>query len=172
MRTNSFISNKVSFFSYQSHQADFSRLRHSVTYSMKKLVLTSWALGFGAVAFAQQPAPAAATPSTTPTATKADTIQAVRTLFAKRRTGGWVWSAIGAVTVVRIATASASGDSGGNAAGGFVSAVVVGGIPAGIGIGKLSRFSTTKEDAILTVYSQSKTLPTYVSRRLKRKYFE
>lgn len=139
---------------------------------MKKVLLTSWALSFAGVAFAQQPATATPAGITTPTATKSDTIQAVRVLFSKRRTGGWVWSTIGAVAAVRIATASASGDSGGNAAGAALSVVVVGGIPAGIGIGKLTRFSQMKEDAVITAYAQSKTLPNYVSRRLKRKYFE
>ncbi|WP_022824351.1 hypothetical protein [Hymenobacter norwichensis] len=140
---------------------------------MKKLVLTNLTLCLSVAAFAQQPAPESSAITTTPfIVTKADTAQAVRVLFAKRRTGGWVWTTVGAVAAVRIATASASGDTGGNASGAFVGATVVGGIPAGIGIGKLTRFSKAKEDAVLTVYSQSKTLPPYVSRRLKSKYFE
>lgn len=139
---------------------------------MKKLVLSSLALCFSVAAFAQQPTTETSTTTAPSTATKADTVQAVRTLFSKRRTGGWVWTTIGAVAAVRIATASASGDTGGNASGAVIGATVVGGIPAGIGIGKLTRFSKAKEDAVLTVYSQSKTLPPYVSRRLKRKYFE
>lgn len=142
---------------------------------MKKLVLSSLTLCLSVAAFAQQPAPENQT--TTPsTATKADTAQAVRVLFAKRRTGGWVWTAIGSAFALRVATVAANSSSSGSfsstTGGTIVGVGLLGGVPAGIGISKLTRFSKAKEDAVLTVYSQSKTLPPYVSRRLKSKYFE
>lgn len=78
---------------------------------------------------------------------------------------------IGVLTTVRVGAASADSDSGGNAAGKVLSVSVVGGVPAGIGISKLVRFGQAKEAAALSAYEQTKALPKYVSRRLKKKYF-
>lgn len=139
----------------------------------KQVLITCLALGIGTSALAQQPAASAAvvaTPSKV-TYTHADTVQAVRQLFHKRRTGGWVWTTIGFLTIVRVGSASADSDTGGNTAGKVMSVGVVGGVPTAIGISKLVRFNHEKETAVLSIYEQSKLLPPYVSRRLKKKYF-
>lgn len=133
---------------------------------MKKTLLTiGLALSASLSALAQQPA------ATTPAASQADTVQAVRQMFSKRRTGGWIWTAIGAAAAVRVVTASVS-EGDGNAGGTALGAVVLGGVPAAIGVGKLARFSMEKEDAVLGAYGPGKPLPKYVRRRLKSKYFE
>lgn len=110
----------------------------------------------------------------TPTpVSKQDTTQAVHTLFQKHRTGGWIWTAIGGAFAVRIISATASSDSdvGGNTGGTVVGVAVLGGVPAGIGIGKLTRFSKAKEEQTVQLYEKSAILPPYVQKRLKRKYF-
>jgi hypothetical protein len=97
-----------------------------------------------------------------------DTIQAVHQLFSKRRTGGWVWTGIGAAFATRILIAGASES---NASGTLVGTAVLGGGPAAIGVGKLTRFSESKEAQVADYYQKTKRLPPYVQRRLKKKYF-
>ncbi|ALD21725.1 hypothetical protein AM218_11530 [Hymenobacter sp. DG25A] len=96
-------------------------------------------------------------------------------MFHKHRTGGWIWTSIGSAFAVRIATAAAASSSNSidsPTTGSTVTGIALfGGVPAGIGIGKLVRFSTTREAEILSAFEQGKTLPKYVSSRLKRKYF-
>ncbi|UOQ97363.1 hypothetical protein MUN81_19265 [Hymenobacter sp. 5317J-9] len=133
---------------------------------MKKTLLSAGLL-FGLVfsAHAQQPAG----PETM--RTHADTVQALHNLFGKHRTGGIIWSGIGAAVAVRVATASASGDGGGNAGGTAVGIGVLGGVPALIGVGKLLRFSSSREAAAIAAYDAGKALPRYVQKRLVTKYF-
>jgi hypothetical protein len=97
-----------------------------------------------------------------------DTVRAVHYLFSKRRTGGWVWTGIGAAFAARIITAGAID---GNLGGALVGTAVLGGGPAAIGISKLSRFSESKEAEVTAYYQKTKRLPPYVQRRLKKKYF-
>lgn len=97
-----------------------------------------------------------------------DTTQAIHQLFSKHRTGGWIWTAVGAAFTLRILTAGASA---GNASGTVVGTGVFGVMPAAIGIGKLTRFSEAKEDMTVAFYQKTKLLPPYVQRRLKKKYF-
>jgi hypothetical protein len=115
-------------------------------------------------------ASAQATAPTAPTSkpTSSDTIQAVHQVFSKHRTGGWIWTGIGAAFAARILVAGASDD---NASGTLVGTAVFGGVPAGVGIGKLTRFSEAKEELAVADYQKNKRLPNYVQRRLKRKYF-
>ena len=105
--------------------------------------------------------------------TAADTVQAVHQLFKKHRTGGGIWLAIGAAFTGRIigAAATSSGDSGGNAGGAVVGIAIFGGGPAAIGIGKLSRFSATREEQAVSAYEQTKKLPIEIRKRLTPKYF-
>ncbi|MGI4735366.1 MAG: hypothetical protein ACRYG7_09325 [Janthinobacterium lividum] len=117
--------------------------------------------------FAQTTAPAS--PVSRPViAPVSDTVRAVHLLFSKRRTGGWIWTGIGAAFAARIIIAGAID---GNVGGALVGTAVLGGGPAAIGIGKLSRFSDTKEAQVTDDYQKTKRLPPYVQRRLKRKYF-
>lgn len=109
-----------------------------------------------------RPALAAATP--------ADTVQAIHRLFSKRRTGGWLWTGIGAAFAARILVSSA-GEGFSNAGGTVVGTAVLGGVPAGIGLGKLSRFSEDTEAQVVAMYQKNKLLPTNIKRRLKRKHF-
>jgi hypothetical protein len=97
-----------------------------------------------------------------------DTTQAIHQLFSKHRTGGWIWTSVGAAFAVRILTAGASA---GNAGGTLVGTAVFGVMPAAIGVGKLTRFSEAKEDMTVAFYQKTKRLPPYVQRRLKKKYF-
>ncbi|MBD2721502.1 hypothetical protein [Hymenobacter armeniacus] len=133
---------------------------------MKKLLLSAGlVLSLGISAHSQQPAG----PETM--RTHADTVQALHNLFRKHRTGGVVWTGIGAAVAGRVAIASASGDSGGNGGGTAVGIGVLGGVPAAIGVGKLLRFSGSREAAAIAAYDAGKPLPRYVRQRLATKYF-
>lgn len=125
---------------------------------------------FGSIAqvFAQTAAPISPVNPPATSAAASDTIQAVHQIFSKHRTGGWVWTGIGAAFAARILTAGAID---GNVGGALVGTAVLGGGPAAIGIGKLSRFSEAKEELAIAEYQKTKHLPPYVQSRLKRKYF-
>ena len=138
-----------------------AKLYKSLFISLFLLSTSTWCFG------QQQPVANTPLPVTTPRITR-DTAQAVRTLFSKRRTGGVIWTLIGAAFAGRIIGA---GIADGNAGGTVVGVAVLGGVPAGIGISKLSRFSNSKEEEALSEYSKTKKLPRYVSKRLKNKYF-
>jgi hypothetical protein len=151
----------------------------------KFLVVISLLLATTLSVYAQQPATPTA-PSVNPFASTAhaDTVRAVHQLFRKRRIGGIVWSAIGGAAAIQVlaASVSSSNSSGtysssgnysrssnsSNAGGTAVGILVFGGIPAGIGIGKLSRFSSSHERAIIASYEQGQALPHYVKRRLRK----
>ncbi len=135
---------------------------------MPKILLFALLLtGFINPSFAQ-----ASTPTTSVgrpgVAPASDTLQAVHQLFSQRRTGGWIWTGVGAAFAARILIAGAGS---GNAGGTVVGTAVLGGGPAAIGIGKLSRFSEAKEAQVTADYQKTKRLPPYVQRRLKQKYF-
>ncbi|WP_019947446.1 hypothetical protein [Hymenobacter aerophilus] len=100
-----------------------------------------------------------------------DSTQAVQNLFAQRRTGGAIFTAIGVGATGAIVRGASSGDSGGNAGGAIVSALALGGVPFGIGIGKLVRFSKTREAEIVAAYSAGKPIPRDIRRRLKSSHF-
>ena len=138
----------------------------------KQLLLASLLTAATFNAQAQQAAAPASAPVTS--ASRADTVQAIHQLFRKHRTGGVIWSTIGAAFAVRIITVASTSNSdaaSGTAAGTAVGVGIFGGVPAGIGVGKLLRFSTGRETDAVTACEQGKTLPTYVQRRLKSKYF-
>ncbi len=103
-------------------------------------------------------------------ATSSDTVQAIHRLYSKHRTGGWIWTGVGAAFAGRILGSSAA-EGFSNAGGTVVGTLVLGGVPAAIGIGKLSRFSQSTEDQTVAMYQKTKLLPSTVKRRLKRKYF-
>ncbi|NVO31345.1 hypothetical protein [Hymenobacter lapidiphilus] len=124
---------------------------------MRKMLFSALLLLSTAAAHAQVPA--------------TDSVQAVRNLFKQRRTGGAVFTALGIGAAGAIVRGASSGDSGGNAGGAIVSALALGGIPIGIGIGKLVRFSKTREDEIVAAYNASKPIPRDIRRRLKARHF-
>jgi len=97
-------------------------------------------------------------------------VQAIHRLYSKRRTGGWIWTGVGAAFTGRILGSSAA-EGFSNAGGTVVGTLVLGGVPAAVGIGKLSRFSQNTEDQVVAMYQKTKMLPSTVQRRLKRKYF-
>lgn len=101
---------------------------------------------------------------------RGDTAVAVQRLFSGHRTGGYVWAAIGAAFTGRVLGASI-GEGFSNAGGTVVGIAVFGGVPGGIGISKLSRFSKAREEAALADFRQYHRLPPYVQRRLKARYF-
>ncbi|MBC6606868.1 hypothetical protein H8B13_08560 [Hymenobacter sp. BT188] len=106
---------------------------------------------------------------------QADTVRAVRHLFQRHRTGGWIWTGIGGAFALRIVSvAASSGATDGfssSPSGTLVGVAVLGGIPGAVGVGKLTRFSKAKEEQTISLYEQSNTLPPYVRKRLKRKHF-
>jgi len=131
------------------------------------------ALGGSSYASAQQPvAPASSAISTI---SRADTTQAIHALFSRHRTGGWIWTAIGGAFAVRIVSVAINSNVTqgftSTSAGTVVGVGLFGGIPAVVGLRKLVRFSKIKEKQIITLYENSNTLPPYVERRLKTKYF-
>ena len=144
---------------------------------MPKLQLLLVLVVFTARAHAQTPdAPTvpplgAITAATPAPRAAADSALAVRNLFQKRRTGGAVFTTIGTGFSLAILRGLASGSTGGNAAGGVASIAVLGLLPAGVGVGKLTRFSKVREEEIVTAYGQGKPLPSTIRRRLKAGYF-
>ncbi|WP_133274048.1 hypothetical protein [Hymenobacter radiodurans] len=106
----------------------------------------------------------------------ADTVRAVRHMFQRHRTGGWIWTGIGSAFALRIVSVAASSSSSdgfsSSPSGTVVGVAVLGGIPASVGIGKLTRFSKAKEDQTIALYDKANVLPPYVRNRLKRKHFD
>ncbi|WP_143080232.1 hypothetical protein [Hymenobacter arizonensis] len=134
----------------------------------KHLLILSFILAIALNAHAQRPASQAFS--------RADTVRAISNMFSKHRTGGIIWTVVGSAFAIRIITVAASSST----AGGFTSTpagtatgvALFGGIPAVIGISKLTRFSSARESRLLSEYEAGKTLPAYVQRRLRRsKYF-
>lgn len=114
--------------------------------------------------------------STSQAFSRADTVRAIHKMFNKHRTGGIIWTAVGGAFAVRIITVAAnSGATGGfssTTAGTATGVALFGGIPAVIGIRKLTRFSGAREGSIISEYEAGKALPAYVQRQLKKsKYF-
>ena len=138
----------------------------------KQLLLASLLTAANFNAQAQQATTLTSAPITS--ASRTDSVQAIHQLFSKHRTGGVIWSAIGvafAVRIITVASTSNSDAASGTAAGTAVGVGVFGGVPAGIGVGKLLRFSNMRETEAVTACEQGKTLPKYIQRRLKSKYF-
>ncbi|MBC6612486.1 hypothetical protein H8B15_16300 [Hymenobacter sp. BT507] len=105
---------------------------------------------------------------------RSDTVRAVQRVFSSHRTGGWIWTAVGGLFAVRIASVAATSSSdawAGSTGGTVVGIAVLGGVPAGIGVGKLTRFSQQKEEQTVVLYQQSGILPPYIRKRLKPKFF-
>ncbi|GAA3951937.1 hypothetical protein [Hymenobacter algoricola] len=145
---------------------------------LKKILFLVLVLGASSSSDAQQRTSAVASASSTPalTASRADTVQAIHHIFSKHRTGGWIWTAIGSAFALRITSVAANSNAtadgfSSTTAGTLVGVGLFGGVPAGIGIGKLTRFSKTKEEQVVVLYEKSKILPPYVVQRLKPKYF-
>ena len=113
-------------------------------------------LGLSALsAAAQAPAPA-----------PADSAQAVKRLFASRRTGATILALPSGYFVGYGAVASAQGVDGAPVTLG------VGVLLSGVTFAKTARFSKDKETAILTAYEQGKPIPQHIRRRLKKKHFK
>ena len=85
-------------------------------------------------------------------------------LFHRRRTGGAVWSLVGGVLF--IATFASASNQGIEVVPALLSGLIQGGIPIGIGLGKLSRFSKEREAEALGAYDNAGALPRYVERRI------
>lgn len=140
----------------------------------KQLLLAGFILTTYSPLHAQQPT-ANSVLNANPTPTHADSVQAVRSVFQKHRTGGWIWTGIGSAFALRIASVAVSSSSSGSfssTTGGTVVGIgVLGGIPASIGISKLTRFSKSKEEQVIQLYDKAGILPPYVHRRLKARYF-
>jgi hypothetical protein len=100
-----------------------------------------------------------------PTAPADERREDAQRLFRRRRIGGLLWTIIGGSTFIRtLATGVTSPDD--QVGGAIVGAFIGGGIPIGIGLGKLSRFSRERENQALGAYDNAGTFPHYVEKRL------
>ncbi len=121
---------------------------------------------FNGIAHAQttQTGPAVSSSETIITSSATDTVAAVKKLFAQRRRGGWFYTS--RITGFSILPAIALLALDSNPIGiGLIGASI------GVGVGKLIRFSSKKENAIISAYQQGKPLPQPIRRRLKSKFF-
>lgn len=136
------------------------------------------------LAVAAHPSHAQATPlPTSPklTVTSGDTIRAVQHLFERRRQGGKNWlyiSVSGLLGVARVLASPTTTTVNGyqtksEVDGGAAAVFGLGflGLPAGIGAGKLVRFSDKRETEVINTYATTHRLPGAVRRRLRRKDF-
>ncbi|GAB2956690.1 hypothetical protein GCM10027048_23560 [Hymenobacter coalescens] len=124
-------------------------------------------LGVGAQAQDTPVLPAVPVPPPDPTLGRPapDTVQAVHALFRKRRNGGTVYTSLGGLVLLRGVL------SGPYAAGLGVSAAVSAPFLA-IGISKLVRFGTKREDVVIKQYQKGQPLPAAIRRRLRAEHFE
>ncbi|KAA9332022.1 hypothetical protein F0P96_11050 [Hymenobacter busanensis] len=101
--------------------------------------------------------------------TRPDTAAAVHELFASRRTGGGLFTAFGGVfTGLLTASIAQVPDPGsGDKIGAAASIGVMGLMPLGVGIGKLTRYSKKREQQVLTEYAQGGRLAHKYRRRLR-----
>ena len=156
---------------------------------MKKPVLLALFLSTSYLPLrAQEGAAAAPAPAPVPTIAAAvspstghqDTLRAIDNMFERRRNGGKKWlyvAGAGTLAFLRAATATPTSPnpyvkpSGPDPAGLALIFGIFTGIPGAIGIGKLVRFSETKQQVIEESYRNGKALPRSVSSRLKAKDF-
>ncbi|TGE14848.1 hypothetical protein [Hymenobacter elongatus] len=107
--------------------------------------------------------PLPATREASSTSVAPDTAQAIKALFTRRRAGGWGYVRLNSYSILP-AIALFVLDT--NPIG-----LALSGTAAGVGIGKLVRFSAKKEATLLDAYQRGQPLPASVRRRLKSKYF-
>ncbi|MCK8493809.1 hypothetical protein M0L20_18225 [Spirosoma sp. RP8] len=108
-----------------------------------------------------------------------DTVQAVKRLFATKRTASEVYlgvglpvTLIGAGSAFLVTTLASTIKLGkGNSAPIILASSGVGLVPTGIGLVRYIRFSRSKEQAILDVYQENRRVPKRIERQLKPKYF-
>ncbi|OON66873.1 hypothetical protein [Hymenobacter sp. CRA2] len=136
---------------------------------MRKQLLTAAGVFLAAAAVQAQDTPtlpATPTPPASATITKPgpDSVQAVHTLFRKRRNGGTVFTAIGGLVGLQ---SILDGPFDVSRAGSAAVAVPF----LGYGISKLVRFGSKKEEAIIKQYQQGKPLPAAIRKRLRPEYF-
>ncbi len=135
---------------------------------LKSLLLAAGVLAALTTQAQQAPVTVPVQASTNAVYTQADTVQAIHSMYRRHRTGGRIWSGIGAFFTARILTAAVtSGESGGVVPG----IILFGGVPGGIGVGKLARFGVAREAEVISAYEQGKALPQPVQRRLKKKKY-
>jgi hypothetical protein len=136
---------------------------------MRKLFFTAAALllTFGAAHAQDAPVlPAVPQPAADPSLVRpgTDSVQAVRTLFRKRRNGGTVYTSAGGLVLLR-------GILSGPYALGLGASAVVSAPLLGVGISKLVRFGSKRENEVIKQYQQGKPLPPAIRRRLRPEYF-
>ena len=85
-------------------------------------------IAFVSEARAQTPAATQSAAAAVASIAAPDSALAVGNLFRQRRTGGWIWTAIGGISTIRTAVASSHPDVGGNAGGKVLGVVALGGI--------------------------------------------
>lgn len=106
-----------------------------------------------------------------------DTAQAIINLYGRRQAGGAGWMVAGALSAVRIATASntTSSNYGGYAVqneGPNVGAVFLVASPIlGYGLSKMLRFGNGRLERTLTAYAAGQPLPRSLRRKLKPRFF-
>ena len=165
---------KYYFLKHGRRETNFERT--NAIFSMKRILLIVFTVPLLSLHALGQQSAATQTPSVLPTISHADTTRAIHALFSKHRTGGWIWTAIGSAFAIRIVSvasnAGATQGFTGSPTGKVVGFGLFGGLPTAIGIGKLVRFSKTKEDETVALHEKSNILPPYVKRRLNIHYFK
>lgn len=110
--------------------------------------------------------PAVPQPAPDPTLVKpaTDTVQAVHTLFRKRRNGGTAYTSVGGLVL-------ATGVLAGPFSLGAGESVAISVPFLAVGLGKLLRFGPKKEAELIKQYQQGKPLPARIRKRLQPSYF-
>ena len=107
-----------------------------------------------------------AAPEATPSAVQAaDTVRAIKLLYARRRQGSWLYrtklpiaAAVGSVALFAIDT---------NPVG-----LILVGTAVGVRASQRVRFSSKREATLLREYQRGKALPAPIRKRLKKKHFK
>ncbi|GAA4371800.1 hypothetical protein [Hymenobacter koreensis] len=112
----------------------------------------------------EAPVPPPAVAAMTPPRVAPDSIDAVRNLFRKRRNGGTAFTAVGSLVLLRGVLTD-------NEDTGIGPSAVVAAPLLAVGLSKLVRFGSKKEEAYIKAYQQGRPLPKAVRRRLQPDYF-
>jgi hypothetical protein len=140
-----------------------------------RLILLVVSLALGQVKLQAQTVPGLKTYS------QSDTVRAIEHLFAAKRTGSKIYLGVGlpltligagtAFLVTTLATTIKAGEGKEKAVPIIVASGGIGLVPSSIGFARFIRFSRSRERAIIAAYQNHTSLPKWVQRRLKPKFF-
>lgn len=115
------------------------------------------------------------------TRSQLDTVQAIEHLFSAKRTGGKVFMGVGlpltligattAFLVTTLATTIKAGEGKEKSLPITIASSSIGLVPSSIGVARRIRYGRNREQAIIKAYQNDASLPKWVQRRLKPKFF-